>query len=522
MLTSKTAIILLNLVIFSFISVFFLLQPTDYLVSAFVIDDGLYYLEIPRNIVAGDGVTYDNRTITNGFHPLWGGVGIILVFLAGPDSATLLRTAMGVQLLFVMLSLIGIWVLAIEISISRLGIITAMTALFYSRFDLWLSTMESSAFLLVIIWLIVLSIRKNLLSSRKLSDSIFLGCLLALLFLVRLDSIFIVFVFLLYQTIYAFKAKFKLSNLKPVLVSGGIFTLLTAPYLLLNRLYFGSIIPVSGLSKLTHDSSITANFSKTVMFFITRLTNKLHLPVIMFIAIIIILFILFSWLCMQPKIRTILKDSCRGGVLPAMVIGTLARGLFLMAFSTEYATVPWYWVPEYLTFFLLIGVSITMLVRLLNRTWLNNSWFLLVATLIISFTGFRYLRADARLYQQSNRVIYDCAAWAKENIQSGKLFAMVDSGIFAFFSNFDVIPLNGLITDRPTMEKIHRGEYLRVMTEFEIDYLVNYIKDDHAIPGHITLYRSEVIPRGIYGGHRIMIFKFKDYPEAFSQMGLNL
>jgi hypothetical protein len=99
---------------------------------------------------------------------------------------------------------------------------------------------------------------------------------------------------------------------------------------------------------------------------------------------------------------------------------------------------------------------------------------------------------------------------------------MVDSGIFSFFSNFDVIPLNGLITDRPTMEKIQRGEYMQVMTGFEVDYLINYIKADNKIPEDIVLYRSEVISRGTYGGHRILIFNFKDHPVAVGQRGMNL
>jgi hypothetical protein len=81
------------------------------------------------------------------------------------------------------------------------------------------------------------------------------------------------------------------------------------------------------------------------------------------------------------------------------------QSTFLMAFSTEYSGVPWYWVPEYVSFFLLAGIGVTMLVRWLGRPWLKNSALLLVVTLVFGVTGFQYLLADTQNYQQSNRVV---------------------------------------------------------------------------------------------------------------------
>src|SRR3990172_187880 len=34
-------------------------------------DDGFYYFNVARNLAAGQGVTFDGLTQTNGFHPLW-------------------------------------------------------------------------------------------------------------------------------------------------------------------------------------------------------------------------------------------------------------------------------------------------------------------------------------------------------------------------------------------------------------------------------------------------------------------
>lgn len=44
--------------------------PADVLLQRFIVDDLFYYLEIARNVVAGNGVVFNQGIPTNGFHPL--------------------------------------------------------------------------------------------------------------------------------------------------------------------------------------------------------------------------------------------------------------------------------------------------------------------------------------------------------------------------------------------------------------------------------------------------------------------
>lgn len=230
--------------------IFIHLQPIKYLATSFVIDDALYYLEVARNIISGNGVTYDNHTYTNGFHPLWGAICVFISFIIGTESSSLLRAAMIVQSLFLMIGLVCLWKIAKETKMKIFGTVIAMIIMFFSRFDLWHSTMESSSLMLFLLLLLVFSLRKDLLRSEKISENVFLGVLLAFVFLARLDTIFIVIAFLLVQLFIKKRKLFHLANLKSTIITGTVFTLLAAPYLFANMTFFGSIVPVSGIKKM--------------------------------------------------------------------------------------------------------------------------------------------------------------------------------------------------------------------------------------------------------------------------------
>ncbi|MGH9237865.1 MAG: glycosyltransferase family 39 protein [Vicinamibacterales bacterium] len=70
---------------------------SDLLVGA-VSDDAFYYFTIARNIVAGQGITFDGERVTNGFHPLWLAIVTGLAAIV-PDRETLVHAALTVSAL---------------------------------------------------------------------------------------------------------------------------------------------------------------------------------------------------------------------------------------------------------------------------------------------------------------------------------------------------------------------------------------------------------------------------------------
>ena len=51
--------------------VFALAEPRALIAADVVQDDAFYYFAIARNVVAGNGLTFDGEDPTNAFHPLW-------------------------------------------------------------------------------------------------------------------------------------------------------------------------------------------------------------------------------------------------------------------------------------------------------------------------------------------------------------------------------------------------------------------------------------------------------------------
>ncbi len=481
--------------------------------AAFVIDDGLYYLEGPRNIAAGNGATYDNRTFTNGFHPLWGGVGVVMAWLTGGGTEALLRTAFVIQAILLIVGLLCLGRFAIDLGFAPLGTMVAILSLFLTRLDLYLSTMESALLTATILLLCAVSLRRDLLRSKKTSDNVLLGILLAAVFLSRLDTIFIVFAFLAVQAAVGIRGRAGLHTVIPAIRTGIVFTMVTAPYLIVNQVYFGSIIPVSGVKKTGVSPHLFDNIYALFNNVFDTVANKLGITTwlvglgVATVAVVVVL------TCLRPSNRSALSCAGRGGVLAALAAGVIARGVYLLVFIEEYTRVPWYWVPEYVLAAVIAGIVVTSIIRRFRADPISRPKVQFAVTAVLFVVGCVYLLKDASANQHSQLTAYRTAIWVRDNIPEDKLLAMHDSGILAYFSERDVIPLNGLITDRPTMEKLRRGQYLEVLDQFSVDYYVRLMDENTGVPEQILVYRSATLDLGVYAGKQIYIIDYGSFPE---------
>jgi hypothetical protein len=93
--------------------------------------------------------------------------------------------------------------------------------------------------------------------------------------------------------------------------------------------------------------------------------------------------------------------------------------------------------------------------------------------------------------------VYDAAVWAREHTPAGAVFAMSDSGDFAFFSTRRVINLDGLANNMDfqlTLAQQHLAQYLR---DNHVDFLVQ-----HAVHS-----RGDVIA----GGYSSLMLRFESH-----------
>lgn len=495
----------------------FLVQPIDYLMAAFVIDDGLYYLEVPRNIAAGNGSTYDNRTVTNGFHPLWGGIGVVMAGVTGGRTAPLLRAAFVVQAMLLAVGLLCLGRFATDLGFAPLGTMASMMSLFFARLDLYLSTMESALLTATILLLCALSMRRDLLRSTKTSDNVLLGILLAAVFLSRLDTIFIVCSFLVVQAALGVRTRDGWHAVLPAVRSGIAFTLVTSPYLIVNQVYFGSIVPVSGVKKTAFSTGVLGNLHALFNNMFVAAANKLGVATWMVGLGVATVAVAGLLICLRPRGRAFLASAGRGGVLVALACGVIARGVYMLVFVEEYTHVPWYWVPDYVLAALAVGIVLTSVTRQLRKDPFSGPKALFALTAVVFVVGCVYLIEDATSNRISNLIEYRTAIWVRDNIPEDKLLAMHDSGVLAYFSERDVIPLNGLITDRPTMEKLRRGRYREVLDQFGVDYYVRLMDGHTDVPDRILVYRSASLVLGAFRGFQIFIMDYGSFPEQVAR-----
>ena len=73
------------------LSLYIAFSQVNYLVRWFNIDDGFFYFKVARNATHGLGFTFDGINRTNGFHPLWMAVCVLVYSIIRTDLILPLR-----------------------------------------------------------------------------------------------------------------------------------------------------------------------------------------------------------------------------------------------------------------------------------------------------------------------------------------------------------------------------------------------------------------------------------------------
>jgi hypothetical protein len=206
----------------------------------FLADDAFFYPQVAYKIVTTGHSTFNGVTPTNGYHPLWVIVNVLVMASVHASKLHGLLLLLGVEACIVAFS---IWLYSrlmriIRIRYSWLGV-GLMVAVCASSFWGMESHITQAALLLASIQFV--KCRR----SEKAGVYILLGLLLGLTTLARLDDCFFAAALAL-GVIAGRPVKHGLYALSLTSVS---FLCTMLPYLLLEKKYFGHIVPVSGVIK---------------------------------------------------------------------------------------------------------------------------------------------------------------------------------------------------------------------------------------------------------------------------------
>ncbi|WP_374444060.1 hypothetical protein [Epilithonimonas sp.] len=419
-------------------SIFFLFNPAN-----FPADDGFFYPQIAYNIVNGKGSFFNDLYLTNGYHPLWMVFCCIAELLNPFGKQEVVYILWLFQTVFVIFSLSF---LNIFFKNNKEGEIIGfffIITLYFSLGTLYLTEAHLNLF--------CFSILIYFLASKINNDWLF-GLLFSLVFLSRLDNIFPLFFLSLY---YFYYRKY---NYLTLFRSGIVIFFICGSYLFSNYLFFGALVPISG--------RIKSSFPYFQTYIFLTLISQFFL-----VCNIIALLILFFFKTIQYRNLKIF-----------IAVGSVVQLLYNVVFQSQIGQ--WYYVIQIIVIVILIGdIVFLVLKKHSKKKWLN--YILIVSGIIISCSigymkkssnfslQFTLLDKNSHISERKENEVKVFSQKIKKTLPANSRIFIYDfPGKFAFYSDMQVIPADGLVGNQNFFSEITNSKFTDYMKRNNIQYLI--------------------------------------------------
>ena len=440
--SSSRGIVVVFMVIAVVISVFLLINAF----GVQMVDDGYYYLEIARNISCGNGFTFDGINRTNGFHPLWQ-VMLVPIFLVTQSKVLAVQAVTMLQALLFAASGFVLYRILLE-NTKRIHLSISGAAFWLLNFWFWskgvLSGMETGLLILcygISLLLFSRSLR-GMCSTWLLSISLIATCM------ARLDSLALVtgvcLVFLL------------LGRFRDALRAGLPVIIYLELYIIVNKLVFGGMFPISGYIKSAAGRELlgqlfatgdTKFFQYGVTNFISFVTLGGRLPLVVALAAIggVILTVVWFLITAVTPIRELMAVCC------SYIVCLLLYYSFMYDSLLDVYT--YYWFP------VIFGVIISfvlLLSRMRHRLLRQGITWILLAGLVV----FNIVYAHDRL-QGYSFVIPDSGRPERNGVDflntldDGTVIGSWDAGYVGYYCRHRIVNLDGLVNNYEYQTILH-------------------------------------------------------------------
>ena len=453
----------------------FWMSPERALIDAFD-DDAYYYFKIARNIVEKERLTFDGKSIANGFHPLW--LIILIPFFAIWDDPVLVLRVVG-TFSVVLAGLTGYLGLHYASRYSLLSYIMAAALILACIVSFVVTGMEATLVLpLLVVALIVLGQTKPWRSSPETKSIAALGLVLSMVQLARLDAVFLNLAILLFVAL-------KIRTLRHArkLVILGWFPLATGTlYVIINYSVFGHIIPTSGLAKSMQNETYRIN-QKFLGQLIAPNNPVDGMLWIVFLGMFLlsagyIAFLLFT------KLKTPRTPLPESAYLPVIVASFFVAFTLYQILGTSWVLWRWYAYPVLLMGVFVLPYISEQVERHLKKyrafsfpLCVMTFLFVPVAIVLIFTISLRrgyWSKSAEPSFKYENYLV---AEILNKELLPPVMFAMGDrAGSFAYFFNGNVLQLEGLVGDYQLVEAIENNTLMDYMSEFGVEYVMSYIE----------------------------------------------
>lgn len=430
-------------------------------------DDSFYYFRTAQHIVAGDGSTFDGTNFTNGYHPLWMVVVLPIYWFAGADSELALRLVYAILAIVLAGSIVVYWSFLKKKCGSFSA--TAILPLFAAPIVLnqFTNGLESGLLILLLGILLWAADRWDLLSPKSgIARKAALGLLLALLFLCRLDTAFILMgvaaVTCLFYRVHFWRWSGILHGLKAYWAVLVVFLLLVCPYLLWNYKHTGHIVPISGTLK--------SSFPHIVEGSVVRAIRPQWAPYTLIIVAFVV-FAVVSAFAPAGLLRRQYRPGAEADSGVVMLVGIGLGGLLLFIYSdcfTTWGTFSWHF-AGYIPLLLFLGASAFAWLMLRGWRWVGGASCAAILLLAVVGTSWEW-SAKKRVHD----MWYIAATWARQNTPQDATFGMTDCGYFAYFSHRRTINLDGLINGYEFQHALTSSDLPRYFERCGLDYVCDY------------------------------------------------
>jgi hypothetical protein len=417
----------------------YLLAPLEVLVGRFE-DDAFYYFQVARNIARGAGPTFDGIHATNGFHPLWMAL-LVVVFRFVPGEVAPLRCASACEVILVASALVGVHREMRRRTPGPSAFVAAVLPLAMPASPRALAGgMESALdlFLLVALWRRWSALG---LVGARVRDGLALGALAALACLARLENTALVAA--------GAVVLLRRHGLRCALPFVAVPSLVVLGFAAYSTVRFGMALPVSGVIK----HHLAERFGLVEGLWLSIREGS---PECVAIAAGVLAVVL-------PTRSRMLEAIRATGIGPPLVAAVVLAALDLAVIG---GAEKWSRVPLYVA----VGVAVSVVAERLGRARAFAALVALIAAARLAPSIADWIHPGRSYAAQRLRA----GRWLAANLPPGARAGSWNAGMIGYFSARAVINLDGLVNDRTFYEQVIRDHHLaRYVDDERIDWLAD-------------------------------------------------
>ena len=423
-------------------------------------DDASYYLKIAQNFNDGKGFSFDGISRTSGFQPLWQYILIIFTAIFKTTPEATLRAVMILQVILLYISSLLFVIILKKYFTGQIVFAGGLIFTVFVYFQ-YLNGMETPLMILIFLFLFYHFLKSRIFLIRNPGREFVTGILLGFLMLARLDTVFlgiVVFVLIVIRIITA-EVKDRNGYIKCLMLIGSGALLITLPYLIFNFMYFGNIIPISGYLKSTvPQTGLNENIPELLRY------RE------MFFGLLSAAYLFFYFINFRK-----IKPAAFTTGLAVIATGNILLMIYILFFM-NWVIFPWYFTPFsiFFSFFICLIFKFILSVNFYNS---GKLIFKILSAFIILYWGSKIFGAyylDTGKSSSWNIQSYKASQWALNETEKSDLFAMKDAGHFSYFSNREVINLDGLVNSFEFQEVLKDKKLNEYLEQNSVKFIVQH------------------------------------------------